>query len=171
MLVRGVFQVLYVGGTFPFALIASLLSYNYTLDALVSMCIYVFPKFEEARKNPLSYKKSRLLTRKSSRLTSQSEDNSDELKLLACTANIGNAEPTQESMEAWIPLRGSCRAVTCLDNKRMKGGYFDIIAIGMQESTWNEKAKSRQQSKTEVSEEDILSKLHGLFHVVGEVKG
>lgn len=163
VVVRMIFQILYLGGTFPYALIASLLSFGYSLDALVSMCIYVFPKFEEARKNPVSYKKSKLNKRSSAWKSTTNLQEEEDLKLLVCTANIGNAEPTQESMEAWIPLRGSCKVVTNLDDKRMRAGIFDMIVIGMQESTWNETASSRQQSKKEVSEEDILSKQHNIF--------
>jgi hypothetical protein len=137
------------------------MSFNYSLDALVSMTIYVFPKLAEARKNPMSYLQSKL-QRKASRWTSDTTPQEDDLKLLVCTANIGNAEPTLESMEAWIPLRGSCKVVTNLDNARMRAGNFDIIAIGMQESTWHEKGAGRQQKK-EVNEEDILSKMICFF--------
>ena len=38
----------------------------------------------------------------------------------ACSANVGNAMPRAEDMAAWIPKGG--------------GGY-DIVAVGMQEST------------------------------------
>lgn len=157
MMIRGIFQVMRYGGTFPDAMLAAMMSFNYSGDALVSMLIYVFPKFAEARKNPTSYYQSKI-SRAVSKWNLSSTDVCDEdLKVLVCTANIGNAEPTQESMEAWIPLRGSCKAVTKFDGKRMREGSFDIIAIGMQESTWSENASKRQSSRKEVSEEDILN--------------
>jgi hypothetical protein len=41
------------------------------------------------------------------------------LKVLVCSSNIGNKMP--ESLDAWIPK---------------DGGHHDIIAVGMQESTF-----------------------------------
>ena len=68
----------------------------------------------------------------------------NELKVLVCSGNLGNAEPTQASMEAWIPALGSTRGVvlstrstsTGTDADEEEDGFFDLIAIGMQESTW-----------------------------------
>jgi hypothetical protein len=45
------------------------------------------------------------------------------LRVLVCTCNIGNAMPTD--LSSWIPKNG---------------GHHDVIAIGMQESTFRVKA-------------------------------
>lgn len=61
------------------------------------------------------------------------------LKILTCTANMGNAEPTVSSMKCWIPENGVCHEVTPLegiDSTLLSEGSYDIIVIGMQEATW-----------------------------------
>lgn len=62
----------------------------------------------------------------------------NELKVLVCSGNLGNAEPTQASMEAWIPALGACRSVTGGGDD---DGFFDLISVGMQESTWKKTTK------------------------------
>jgi hypothetical protein len=160
MLIRAILNTLYVGSTFSYAIMATLLSFNYSLDALVAMCIYVLPKLVEARKSPATYQKSRIVARSTAR-RSLDDREGDALSLLVCTANIGNAEPTQESMEAWIPLRGACESVETLDgDDAPMHGNFDIIAVGMQESTWAEKSTTvelKRASKEEINEDDIVN--------------
>ena len=85
------------------------------------------------------------------------------LKVLICTANMGNAEPTEDSMEQWIPTDGACSRVNTLSGAIKPKGYFDIVVIGMQESTWARKNTTKtvvekEAAKTEgLSEEDILN--------------
>jgi len=82
-------------------------------------------------------------------------DPPDDIKVLVCTANMGNAEPTFESLKAWIPFNGSVCNVMDAQNELdadapaassvkqeerpasidPTSGY-DVIAIGMQEATW-----------------------------------
>lgn len=38
----------------------------------------------------------------------QQQQQHDQLAILICSANIGNAEPTRESFDAWIPNDGEC---------------------------------------------------------------
>ena len=69
------------------------------------------------------------------------------LKVLVCSANIGNAEPTLASMKAWIPEGGYCDQVGSLDGEAISDtGRFDIIAVGMQESTWEKKGDDGGES-------------------------
>eukprot|EP00536_Pseudo-nitzschia_multiseries_P000994 jgi/Psemu1/321876/estExt_fgenesh1_pg.C_120039 len=95
---------------------------------------------------------------------------SPKIKVLVCTANIGNEEPNDESIGEWIPKDGATKLVLqnqqypvkadnvktitaepSLHNGRNhdKNGeiddeQFDIIAIGMQEATFD----LRESSKT-----------------------
>jgi len=105
-------------------------------------------------------------------LKSKNERDPKQLRLLICTSNLGNAEPSKESMAAWIPEKGNMDSVvyeSAFDvgfdkkiAKRGRGhddedekryGHFDIIVIGMQESTFScessresSRGISRQQS-------------------------
>ena len=67
----------------------------------------------------------------------------DSIKILTCTANMGNAEPT--SLSAWIPSKGDVSQVTPLSEEAkedLEAGSFDIIMVGMQESTFTKKSSS-----------------------------
>jgi 7 transmembrane sweet-taste receptor of 3 GCPR/C2 domain len=160
LVLRGFCIIFYYSDTFSYAFVAALLSYNYTFDAMIAMTIYVLPKFLQARDDPQSYKKSRAANLSAPRTSSIPDD--DGIKVLCCTANIGNAEPTHESMEAWIPFNGKRSEVTPLsdNDSAMQSGQFHLIAIGMQESTWTESAASSSRKKASegaVSHEDILN--------------
>jgi len=80
-----------------------------------------------------------------------------------CTGNLGNAEPTVESMMAWIPPDGACNQVTPLPGVRsLFAGHFDLVVIGMQESTWKnqydtiKEHKEKSPENKEMSEDEIL---------------
>jgi hypothetical protein len=91
--------------------------------------------------------------------TESSSSSSSRLLILCCTANMGNAQPTATSLEAWVPKNGASQAVTALDSAcqaKMNGGSsssFDIIMVGMQEATWKTKKKGKD-GKVEVEEGD-----------------
>lgn len=165
---RGISSIFYVTETLPASRIATLFSFNYSLDAFCAMAIYIFPKLIEAFKNPEDYKTSMIAKRVASSRApsldtshkSDSDLEDDEFTLLCCTANIGNAEPSLDSMEAWIPPGGVCSRLESLD----KGGplpdtSFDVIAIGMQEATWKDSTKNKDLRGDVISEEDILNAL------------
>lgn len=157
MLLRGINNIFYYGDEVNYATVTALLSLNYSIDTLIAMLIYIFPKFKVARKQPISYHQGKL---RSAGATSQKSTMhpDDDLRILCCTANIGNAEPTQESMEAWIPPRGACERVKSFDGTPLHRDIFDMIVIGMQESTWTEvTGKMVPAAKEEMDEEDILN--------------
>ena len=178
---RGVSSFFYVYDTLPSSGTAALFSLNYSLDALFAMSIYVFPKIWESWRSPSDYKPGRFTA--SARNSSANKnsidegmgfsrclddssiwDESDDLKILVCTANIGNAEPTVDSLEAWIPPGGSCDRVNPLDGKSALIGTFDLIAIGMQEATWAESARRKSlRSKSTLgvalTDEEVLNAL------------
>lgn len=66
----------------------------------------------------------------------------NDITVLICSANIGNKAPTQESLWEWIPADGLMKDVlskgdTSWDAEQPNDeGYFDIIAIGMQEASF-----------------------------------
>jgi hypothetical protein len=62
----------------------------------------------------------------------ESSFTSANIKVLVCSANIGNAEPTPESMAAWLPKDGDIEEVTGQANQ----GCFTVIVIGMQEASF-----------------------------------
>jgi len=71
-------------------------------------------------------------------------ESEDSLKLLICTANMGNAPPTLESMKAFIPEAGSSSEVSPIWEDLVVKENYDLIVIGMQEATWG----SKKQRKT-----------------------
>ena len=95
-------------------------------------------------------------------------DDDEQLTILVCSANVGNAEPTPESFGNWIPPDGSI--FSTLSNtkypveqfdtqwstvaaqtvhslkKNSEGRLFDIIVIGMQEAAFVEKSAKRKSS-------------------------
>jgi hypothetical protein len=176
MVLRIIFLVFQFSDTLPPGVTATLFSLNYSSDALIAMSIYLLPKFVEARKAPNKYKPSTTTSRVSSlsspleaisydpELQGRAEEAPDyKLNILTCTANIGNAEPTLESMAAWIPMEGACGLVTPIKHDSLASGRFGLIAIGMQEATWKEKvkkAKSSHQIRGDViSEDEVLNAL------------
>ena len=80
-----------------------------------------------------------------------------DLTVLICSGNLGNAEPTLDDLASWIPIQGrhmqdwnSNNNADSHNNNNQKTTTavecFDIIAIGMQEATWN--ASKKQPSST-----------------------
>jgi len=142
------YLTLYVESKMHYNFLVSLQSCISTFDALFAMAIYVFPKIREAMKNPKDYK-AQLITSQINTTGSEIGVGMDDLNILVCTGNMGNTEPTTESMEKWIPTRGQCFRVKLLEGNRAPGstGTFDLIAIGMQEATWKKKSKKGSQQE------------------------
>eukprot|EP00526_Cylindrotheca_closterium_P002273 CAMPEP_0113619994 /NCGR_PEP_ID=MMETSP0017_2-20120614/10174_1 /TAXON_ID=2856 /ORGANISM="Cylindrotheca closterium" /LENGTH=946 /DNA_ID=CAMNT_0000529621 /DNA_START=17 /DNA_END=2857 /DNA_ORIENTATION=- /assembly_acc=CAM_ASM_000147 len=114
-----------------------------------SSAAFVLPRLIQARKERRRLKKhnSRLRNsleekRKANRISSHVSsvtylhDQDDALKILVCTGNIGNAEPTLTSMMSWIPEHGECSRVTSINGDAIDTDQFDLIVIGMQEAKW-----------------------------------
>lgn len=137
----GYVRFFYVYDTLPSSLTAAFFSINYSVDALFAMGIYVFPKIWEAKKAPGGYKPGRFsaesrfskvrssiegdeLAGELGRSTSEAKEDVSELKILVCSANVGNAEPTIESLEEWIPVGGACERITPLKGKTMVKGIL-----------------------------------------------
>jgi len=169
----------------------ALKSFNYSLDTLIALLVYVYPKIYMARQEPAEYLTAFNRTasvanfgsshhRDDNRLSNSSRSGKrlaltrmasmskrptkQDLKVLVCTGNLGNAEPTLESMMSWIPADGACNQVTPLPGVRsLFAGHFDLIVIGMQESTWKghkDAPKVQKEQKPDenkvISEEEIL---------------
>ena len=99
-------------------------------------------RFSKIRQTAQKGQNQRISALDDSGLTSESlHDTEDALKILICSGNIGNAEPTFDSMAAWIPIGGKCIDVTTLDGRPIEADQFDLVVIGMQESTWNTRKK------------------------------
>jgi hypothetical protein len=80
-------------------------------------------------------------------------DDEDALKILVCTGNLGNAEPTLDSMKAWIPEHGACSCVTSLNGDEIDDAdQFDMIVIGMQEAKW---VRSSKRADTSIGESAV----------------
>ncbi|KAL7572370.1 hypothetical protein ACA910_021580 [Epithemia clementina (nom. ined.)] len=84
------------------------------------------------------------------------QEGKDDLTILVCTANMGNAEPSPQDMAAWIPSKGKCDLVTPLPQfKTIQKERFDLIAVGMQESTWSAAPKKSQSSRIADETEEL----------------
>jgi hypothetical protein len=103
-----------------------------------------------------------------------------EIKLLICSANLGNAQPDETSLNYLIPENGSCREVlegpqkyplrrmeetntTSKDESDMVGeayyddtDQFDIIVFGMQESTFDPPKGSTTPSNNSAIDLDAM---------------
>jgi len=158
LILQMVFAVFYYTESFPASTIAFVTSLNYSFDTLVAMAIYIFPKLAEAMKNPVAYRpgaSSGMARSNQTSGASAAAADDDTLQLLICTANIGNAKPTMESLEAWIPPDGSCAELKALKKGATRPDEsFGVIAIGMQEATWKDKKKEEQSRSSEVLTED-----------------
>jgi hypothetical protein len=171
MVMRNITLIFQLSDTLPSGVTATLLSFNYSLDALIAMSIYLLPKFLEARKSPNIYRPgtgSRVSSLNVPREASSYDGSlpglpDNKLNILTCTANIGNAKPTLESMAAWVPMEGACGLVTPIEGQSLASGRFGLIAIGMQEATWKPKIykhQSVQQIRGDViSEDEVLNAL------------
>ena len=114
---------------------------------------------------------------------------SGELRLLVCSANLGNKQPDEKSLAAWIPCDGVCSRVVVENPKypvmmtpdeaadRKKGKVydndeekFDIIVIGLQESTFDPPKNYRETS--DHSDRDSLRRVStGIQKTVHKTKG
>ena len=74
----------------------------------------------------------------------------NELKILCCTCNMGNAQPTLRDIGAWIPEQGSLKSVV----PAADGASFDMIVVGMQEATWKNKKKGEKAEEERDSEDE-----------------
>lgn len=91
----------------------------------------------------------------------------DDIKVLICSANIGNKAPTQDSLWEWIPADGRIKDVVDktnnsddeLPNEEKGDEFFDIIAIGMQESSFevNHKSDSNLNANNRLSDNSEMS--------------
>lgn len=84
-------------------------------------------------------------------------DDEDSLNILVCTGNLGNAEPTLDSMKSWIPEHGSCSSVSTLNGQDIDSDQFDMIVIGMQEATWVRQSKNRRETRLRESSAAAVS--------------
>eukprot|EP00934_Nitzschia_sp_Nitz4_P008847 Nitzschia sp. Nitz4//scaffold124_size66437//58765//65003//NITZ4_006121-RA/size66437-processed-gene-0.51-mRNA-1//-1//CDS//3329534582//8837//frame0 len=159
---RGMSSIFYIQGTLPSSQTALVLSLIYSVDAFAAMCIYVLPKLYAAQQAPEIYKPG--LQSQTDGVASEDafldDDDVDlpELSVLVCSANMGNAEPTEESMKSWIPPGGLCDRVEELDEVSIPHTNFGLIAIGFQEATWTEKSPQESSARGEVvTEQEILN--------------
>ena len=72
----------------------------------------------------------------------------ENLSILICSANIGNAEPTAESFAAWIPDDGNIiidSKSSTADSDRVSvpnhNAKYHLIVVGMQEAAFTTKTK------------------------------
>lgn len=75
------------------------------------------------------------------------EDNEDRITILLCTANLGNAPPTQESWDNLVPQNGCMlgkpkyplrESMTSIQHDNVPADkQFDLIVFGFQEATFN----------------------------------
>ena len=85
-------------------------------------------------------------------MVSEARLDKDSFPILVCSANLGNARPDTASIHAWIPEDGRCDSLLSQESKyplppdfsiTNLGPYahsherFVLIAIGMQEATWD----------------------------------
>lgn len=166
-ILRGVLYVFSVQDTMSSSVLAALFSFNYALDTVAAMAIYVVPKIVAARKNPEPYVPG-MVSAVGSTLPSEDASHDDiadehaspKLQVLVASGNLGNAEPEMDSLEAWIPVGGCCDRMDPLEDKTMPTGTFGLIAIGMQEATWAETQGRKSTIKGEsISEDEVLSAL------------
>eukprot|EP00980_Cylindrotheca_fusiformis_P001814 scaffold408_cov71-Cylindrotheca_fusiformis.AAC.15 len=75
-------------------------------------------------------------------------EDEDALKILVCSANLGNAEPTPESMKSLIPEYGECSHVSTIHGNKIDAEQFDLIVIGLQEATWVRGSKKSAIKRT-----------------------
>ena len=128
-----------------------------SLDVFFAISIYIIPKVVMAIQTNDNYATSRFVES-----AKQKHRNDEvELKILVCSANLGNSKPSLDSMEAWIPSDGSCSDISPLDGiSTLKTGVFDIIVIGMQEASWkSRKDESFKIKGKTISEQEILNSL------------
>ena len=114
-----------------------------------SSAVFVLPRVSAVKKERLRHEQSRARLRdvhrernnarfSSLNHTDVMHDSADgTLKVLVCSANMGNAEPTLSSMKSWIPEDGNTDEIMTLNGEPIEAECFDVIAIGMQESTWS----------------------------------
>ena len=133
-----------------------------------SSFVFVVPRVMKAKQDRDSDLKEQSLRvsqagpvrKMSSRVVSSANDmiheSDDTLKVLVCSANMGNAEPTLTSMKAWIPSAGNCNETESLQGQPIETSRFDLIAIGMQEATWNTPKKIGSSRKTNYESDDSV---------------
>jgi hypothetical protein len=107
----------------------------------------------------------------------------DDLAVLVCSANVGNAEPTQESFNNWIPDDGAITTgdvgVEELDadssarNINKIKEQYDFIIIGMQEAAFTEGKKKKEELDESVhsADEAISTRSSGSNNIKSSGKG
>ena len=133
------------------------------MGTVFSSAAFVLPRLQSVRKsrrlaaenlNSLSGRATRArrnITYDSSKCRESIHVDGETFKILVCSANMGNAPPTMESMKAWIPEEGSCSNIKSLDKESIKGDKFHLIAIGMQEATWASKTEDANTAENQGS--------------------
>lgn len=180
VIIRGVCNVFFIQETFAPSVTATLLSLSYSVDVFVAMVIYILPKILKARESPGSYKPGVLGSQRSTSDYGNYEDKDGDtatlpiasnLSILVCSGNLGNKEPTIDSLRAWIPPDGAKNDVKRLEGSNWddssrdghSDGCFGIIAIGMQEATWTNAVKTSSiispGTQKEISEAEVLNAL------------
>ncbi|KAL3935754.1 MAG: hypothetical protein SGBAC_008784 [Bacillariaceae sp.] len=151
-----------------------------------SSAAFVIPRLMAAKLDRKQSKKKqrRLLTKYQSQRKSRADSSAgfnaedqalheteEAIKILVCTANMGNAPPTVESMKAWIPESGSCYEVTPFEEDLVVKDHYDLIVIGMQEATWgSKKQRKREQAAAEGAEQvSVVSGLASQPSIKGDV--
>ena len=139
---------------------------------MASVIIRDEPSIQRARR-PSSFSSIRGSFSALKASTKSKTNDSKQLRVLICTTNAGNAEPSPESIAAWIPQNGDMNAVmkeskyevgfdagsdvanvlTKIDEHK-DFGQFDIIAIGMQESTFRGKATKKKRLSFGLDDEE-----------------
>eukprot|EP00934_Nitzschia_sp_Nitz4_P001250 Nitzschia sp. Nitz4//scaffold195_size40117//9703//13668//NITZ4_007574-RA/size40117-processed-gene-0.24-mRNA-1//-1//CDS//3329540359//1250//frame0 len=161
VIIRLVLNYIDFSDAIPGSVSSAVMSCNYSLDAFFAMCIYVVPKILKAVRNPEDFQRSgRAVSadRPSAMNRPASTADTDPLRLLVCTANMGNAAPTRESMESWIPAGGRCLRVTPLEDVgKMPSDMFDVVAIGMQEATWKAVGSTRDINGSALTGKEVLN--------------
>ncbi|GAX10490.1 hypothetical protein FisN_21Lh191 [Fistulifera solaris] len=88
-----------------------------------------------------------------------------QLQILVCSANLGNAQPDEESMALWLPEDGQCNQVLQYPAKYpvrdqfstfedfVDEDKFDLIVVGMQEATFDPPTEEDLNDKDAASTE------------------
>jgi hypothetical protein len=182
VVLRGICTVFALQETFAHGVTAALLSLTSSLDVLAAMAIYVFPKVITARNAPEPYKPGMMSSLDLDRMVGTEDDVEDDhenesdggdlqqraqkpMSVLVCSANLGNKEPTLDSLRTWIPPYGDRSNIKPIDSShdQQPRGPFGLIAIGMQEATWTDALEKPYAvsltEKKEISETDVLNAL------------
>ena len=80
-----------------------------------------------------------------------------DLSLLICSANIGNAEPTPESFASWIPEDGNILPTDNSNNSK-----YHLIVVGMQEAAFTSKTRLTKKASNASSSPDLAQSVRSV---------